>query len=71
MMDDPGKTFEQYRKKPVVIRARRNNGRPYEIKTLEGTMICGTGDWEIVGVQGERYPCKDDIFKATYDKVQD
>ncbi len=39
------------------------------IKTLEGTMIAQPGDWIIKGVKGEFYPCKPDIFAATYDPV--
>lgn len=38
-----------------------------EITTLEGTMIAALGDWVIRGVKGEFYPCKPDIFAATYD----
>lgn len=38
-----------------------------EINTLEGTMTAGVGDWIIRGVQGEFYPCKPDIFEATYE----
>jgi len=41
------------------------------IKTLEGTMTADQGDWIIRGVQGELYPCKPDIFEATYDAVTD
>lgn len=37
------------------------------IMTLEGEMKVSTGDYIIKGVQGEFYPCKPDIFKATYD----
>lgn len=37
------------------------------IKTLEGMMQIGLGDWVIRGVAGEFYPCKPDIFAATYD----
>jgi hypothetical protein len=37
------------------------------IKTLEGEMKCDEGDWIIRGVKGEFYPCKPDIFAATYD----
>ncbi len=36
------------------------------IKTLEGNMLASPGDWIIRGVQGEFYPCKPDIFAATY-----
>jgi hypothetical protein len=37
------------------------------IPTLEGTMTASVGDWIIKGVQGEFYPCKPDIFDATYE----
>jgi hypothetical protein len=37
------------------------------IDTLEqGHRVC-PGDWIITGVKGERYPCKPDIFAATYE----
>jgi hypothetical protein len=41
----------------------------WRIKTLEGEMLGGPGDWIIQGVKGELYPCKPDIFAATYDAV--
>ena len=41
-----------------------------DIKTLEGTMRADVGDWIIQGVQGEFYPCKPDIFEATYEAVE-
>jgi hypothetical protein len=37
------------------------------IKTLEGDMKADIGDWIIRGVKGEHYPCKPDIFEATYE----
>ena len=37
------------------------------IPTLEGDMRASPGDWIIRGVQGEFYPCKPDIFAATYE----
>jgi hypothetical protein len=40
-----------------------------EIRTKEGTMIADPGDWIICGIQGEFYPCKPDIFDATYEEV--
>jgi hypothetical protein len=40
-----------------------------EIRTLEGTMRADHGDWIIRGVKGELYPCKPDIFEATYEAV--
>lgn len=39
------------------------------IQTLEGGHIVCPGDWVITGVRGEKYPCKPDIFEATYDPV--
>ena len=41
------------------------------INTLEGTMTARVGDWIIRGVAGELYPCRDDIFQATYEPVED
>jgi hypothetical protein len=41
------------------------------ISTLEGVMRADIGDWIIKGVNGEFYPCKPDIFKATYEPVPD
>ena len=44
--------------------------RPHmTIPTLEGVMLAGEGDWIIKGVKGEFYPCKPDIFTATYEEV--
>ena len=39
------------------------------IDTLEGTMRVDYGDYIIKGVKGEFYPCKSDIFLATYEEV--
>jgi hypothetical protein len=80
-----------FRKKPVVIEAKRfdshiqgmlisewvgssgsywdNEGPHLEIHTPEGVMNAGMGDWIIKGVNGEFYPCKDEIFQKTYDPV--
>ena len=41
-----------------------------EISTLEGVMRADVGDWIIQGVKGEIYPCKPDIFEATYEQVE-
>jgi hypothetical protein len=41
------------------------------IPTLEGDHRASVGDWIIQGVKGEFYPCKPDIFSATYDAVKD
>lgn len=43
---------------------------PYiPIETLEGTMKASVGDYIIKGVKGEFYPCREDIFNESYEKV--
>ena len=42
-----------------------------EIKTLEGTMEATPGDYLIRGIKGELYPCKPDIFDATYESAEE
>jgi hypothetical protein len=50
-------------------------GVPWEVcgwvKTLEGGHVVNPGDWIICGVKGELYPCKDDIFQATYESAEE
>ena len=41
------------------------------IRTLEGEMRADIGDWIIRGVKGEFYPCKPDIFEATYEPAKE
>ena len=41
------------------------------VTTLEGDLFAAPGDWIIKGVAGEFYPIKEDIFRATYDPVED
>jgi hypothetical protein len=49
-----------------------NDPRIHEchIKTLEGVMTGNHGDYIIQGVKGEIYPCKPDIFEATYEPAE-
>lgn len=42
-----------------------------EVETLEGTMRANHRDWIIKGINGELYPCKPDIFEATYEAVEE
>lgn len=83
--EDTGKIPEQPRE-GAVVRYFRLPGVPGDqscqhcqsamhwhgwIDTLEGGHIVCPGDWIITGVKGEHYPCKPDIFAATYDLVND
>ena len=40
------------------------------IHTLEGDMRADPADWVIRGIKGELYPCKPDIFEATYEPAE-
>ena len=42
-----------------------------QIETLEGVMTASLGDYVIRGVQGEFYPCREDIFRQTYEAVEE
>lgn len=79
--------MKKYRKKPIVIEAEQFNGKDLippmyfstnpklrgtpMIYTLEGGLKVSKGDWIITGIKGEHYPCKPDIFEATYEEVKE
>lgn len=48
-----------------------NKIEEFFIDTLEGKMNVIPGDWIITGIKGEHYPCKDEIFKETYEIVNE
>jgi len=58
----------QYRKRPITVWAAQM-GCPFLVDTLEGVMRGKAGDWLVRGVNGEWYPCDQDVFAKTYDKV--
>lgn len=43
----------------------------YMIRTLNGDVRVEAGEWIITGIKGEKYPCKPDIFEATYEPAHD
>ena len=56
---------------PVLeLRAGNPTGEYIQIDTLEGVMTAIVGDWIIRGIKGEFYPCKPDIFSATYEEIK-
>jgi len=61
--------FKDYRAKPLIKKALRLTCSQ-EIFTLECTMKAEAGDWLIMGIKGELYPCKDDIFRESYEEVK-
>ncbi len=74
--DPPFKTFpvpewvgEAINKNPQEVGSLFRYGDDIHIHTLEGKMTARPGDYIIRGVKGELYPCKPDIFEATYELV--
>lgn len=71
----PGMNIEGVKIVPAHDIPSRDGGVAYTepeaawCDTLEGLLRVSPGDWIITGVQGERYPCKPDIFEATYERV--
>lgn len=59
-------THGRYEASPTAL-----GGAAKIIRTLQGEMRATPGDWIIKGVKGEFYPCKDDIFRQTYEAVAD
>ena len=53
-----------------LLRQDRRGGKWY-LKTLEGWYVLTPGDWLITGIAGEIYPCKPDIFEATYEPEEE
>jgi hypothetical protein len=70
LWDGKASTYQDFRLWgiPMVYDIRKPG--PLLIVTLEGNMEASLGDYIIQGVQGEFYPCKPDIFEATYEKVE-
>ncbi len=60
----------KYRKKPIVIGTYECT-KETTIHTLEGDLVAQVGDFIITGVHGEKYPCKPDIFRETYEAISD
>ena len=61
---------KKYRKRPVVVEAYRTE-MAVVVHTLEGDLMAQPGDYIITGVAGEQYPCRADIFEATYEEVEE
>ena len=62
-------TFAEIEKMAPGAKRLHRLGAVMSVITLEGTMSASLGDWIIRGVKGEIYPCKPDIFEATYEPV--
>ena len=66
----PDLPFRKAVKKPIPIRCLQID-EPFVVETKEGTLRGKAGDYLMVGVQGELYPCERKIFEQTYEWVED
>lgn len=55
----------------LILNSRFSCPISFTIKTLEGKYLASKNDYIIKGIKGEFYPCKPDIFEASYEKVED
>ena len=61
----PNFDFSKAVKKPIPIQCFQID-EAFEVETMEGVMKGKKGDWLMVGVSGEMYPCDNAIFEKTY-----
>lgn len=64
-------TLESIACMPIASVSQDFTSDSCQIETREGVMTADKGDWIIRGVKGEFYPCKPDIFEATYEPLED
>lgn len=60
----------RYRKRPIIVEAIPLIHR-ISIETGSGTLVGRPGDWLVHGVNGSQYPCSADVFRETYEPVDD
>jgi len=65
----PDLEFKKAIKKPIAIKCIQID-EPFLVETLEGKMKGKKGDWLMVGVNGEMYPCDHNIFDKTYNLLK-
>ena len=62
---DPKPFVKLYRKKTLTHAVHMNE--PFSVETLEGIMEGKAGDWLMIGVNGEMYPCDAEVFEKSYE----
>lgn len=62
----PDYNFQKAAKKPIPVRCIQLE-EPFQIETMEGLMQGKAGDYLIIGIKGEMYPCDKTVFEETYD----
>lgn len=67
-LKDINLAFKEAVKKPIPIRFHQMD-EPFEVETMEGSLKGKAGDYLMVGIRGELYPCDREIFEATYNEI--
>lgn len=60
----------KFTRKPIIVHARRLTVKT-TIDTLEGQMVGNVGDWVVIGVASEEYPCKHNVFMLSYEPADE
>ena len=66
----PDWAMDKVTENSIILHGDHNGKVSADIITLEGTMLANYGDYIIKGINGEIYPCKEDIFTKTYEKTE-
>ena len=65
----PQMDFKRAVKRPIPIRCIQID-EPFEVETMEGPLRGKKGDWLMIGIRGEMYPCDREIFTETYELME-
>jgi hypothetical protein len=66
----PSYEFQRAIKKPIPVKCIQIN-EPFKVETMEGVLDAKAGDYLMIGIQGEMYPCDRKIFHETYELLRD
>ena len=64
----PAYEFQLAIKKPIPVKCIEIN-EPFKVETMEGVLDAKAGDYLMIGITGEMYPCDREIFHETYDII--
>jgi len=65
----PDVAYKQAVKKPIPVKCFQID-EPFTVETMEGLMKGKKGDWLMIGIHGEMYPCDKVIFEKTYSLLE-
>ena len=65
----PSYPFQLAIKKPIPVKCFQIE-EPFKVETMEGVLEAKAGDYLMVGIEGEMYPCDKKIFDATYEIIK-